>query len=73
MARQSIVEGVDVQRDLKCRTQRSSGWTPPTCQPGSYWLRAEIDPDDVVRESNEVNAGTFAASGSTIPGYRACR
>jgi len=40
-------------------------------QPGVHWLRAEIDPDDVVRESNEVNAATFAASSSTIPGYRA--
>ena len=35
-----------------------------------HWLRAEIDPDDFVRESNEVNAGTFATASSTIPGYR---
>jgi hypothetical protein len=40
-------------------------------QPGVYWLRSEVDPDDYVRESNEVNATTFAAASSTVPGYRA--
>ena len=28
--------------------------------PGDYWLRAEIDPDDIVRESNEVNAAAYS-------------
>ena len=41
-------------------------------QPGRYWLRAEIDPDDWVRESNEVNAAAVrGVARSTIPGYRA--
>ena len=71
-ARQSIVEGVSAGwRDLYDRTLAFQWVDVTDVQPGSYWLRAEIDPDDVVRESNEVNAGTFAASGSTIPGYRA--
>ena len=39
--------------------------------PGRYWLRAEVDPDDWARESNEVNAPADAASLFTIPGYAA--
>ncbi len=38
-------------------------------QPGIYWLRSEVDPDGFVREQEEVNAASFAASASTIPGY----
>jgi len=70
--RQSIVEGVSAGwRDLYDRTLAFQWVDVTDVQPGVHWLRAEIDPDDVVRESNEVNAATFAASSSTIPGYRA--
>jgi hypothetical protein len=39
--------------------------------PGRYWLRSAIDPDNVLTESNEVNASPFAASSSTVNGYNA--
>ena len=39
--------------------------------PGSYRLRAEIDPDGVIRESDEVNAPAFANGAALVPGYRA--
>ena len=71
-ARPSIVEGVSAGwRDLYDRTLAFQWVDITDVQPGVHWLRAEIDPDDVVRESNEVNAGTFATASSTIPGYRA--
>ena len=38
-------------------------------QPGTYWLRAEVDPDNWARESNESNPSAYAAKASTIPGY----
>ena len=38
-------------------------------QPGIYWLRSEVDPDGFVREQEEVNPASFAASATTIPGY----
>jgi hypothetical protein len=70
--RQSIVEGVSAGwRDLYDRTLAFQWVDVTDVPPGVYWLRAEIDPDDVVRESNEVNAATFRGSSSTIPGYRA--
>jgi hypothetical protein len=71
-ARSSIVEGVSAGwRDLYDRTLAFQWVDVTDAQPGVYWLRAEIDPDDIVRETNEVNAASFAAAGSTIPGYRA--
>jgi hypothetical protein len=39
--------------------------------PGSYWLRADADPDGVVQESNETNVGTYAVSPSIVNGYLA--
>ena len=71
-ARSSLVQGVSAGwRDLYDRTLAFQWVDITDVQPGVHWLRAEIDPDDIVRESNEVNAGTFAATSSTIPGYRA--
>ena len=70
--RQSIVEGVSAGwRDLYDRTLAFQWVDVTDVQPGVHWLRAEIDPDDVVRESAEANAAAFATSSSTIPGYRA--
>jgi hypothetical protein len=40
-------------------------------QPGAYWIRTEVDPQNYVREVNEVNPPAFPASTSTVPGYRA--
>jgi len=39
--------------------------------PGSYRLRAEIDPEGVIRESNEVNPAALGAGAALVPGYRA--
>ncbi len=68
----SVFEGVSAGwRDVYGRTLAFQ-WVDVThTQPGTYWLRSEVDPDDYVRESNEVNAATFATTSSTIPGYRA--
>ncbi|MEA2396545.1 MAG: hypothetical protein QOK25_101 [Thermoleophilaceae bacterium] len=38
-------------------------------QPGRYWLREDVDPTNVVHESNETNAPAWSASMVTIPGY----
>ncbi|MGH2919018.1 MAG: lysyl oxidase family protein, partial [Solirubrobacteraceae bacterium] len=39
--------------------------------PGQYWLRADTDPDGVIKESNEVNSGSFAPNASVVNGYLA--
>lgn len=39
--------------------------------PGTYWLRADADPDDVVIEANEANEAAFGEFGSTVNGYNA--
>jgi hypothetical protein len=39
--------------------------------PGSYRLRAEIDPEGRIRESNEVNPAALGAGAAVVPGYRA--
>lgn len=39
--------------------------------PGSYRLRAEIDPEGRIRESNEVNPPALGAAAAVVPGYRA--
>jgi Lysyl oxidase len=38
-------------------------------QPGHYWLRSQVDPDGLIRESNDTNAAVFASARSTVPGY----
>jgi hypothetical protein len=37
--------------------------------PGHYWVRSDVDPDDLIKESDEANAAAFAADRSTVPGY----
>jgi hypothetical protein len=38
-------------------------------QPGSYWLRSEVDPDGVLLESDEANQPAWAVEPAVIPGY----
>ncbi len=39
-------------------------------KPGTYWIAASSDPDNVVVESNEANNGVaFAATASIVPGH----
>ncbi len=37
--------------------------------PGYYWIRSQVDPQNLIRESNESNDPAFAAKRSTVPGY----
>ncbi len=37
--------------------------------PGYYWIRSQVDPQNLIRESNESNDPVFASSRSTVPGY----
>jgi hypothetical protein len=68
----SIVEGVSAGwRDIYDRTLAFQWVDVSNTQPGTYWLRSEIDPGDFVRESDEVNPPTFISTSSTIPGYLA--
>jgi lysyl oxidase len=68
----SVFAGVSAGwRDIYDRTLAFQWVDVTQTQPGTYWLRSEIDPDDVVRETNEVNAPTFISTSSTIPGYLA--
>ena len=70
--RSSITEGVSAGYRDRYRRTTAFQWVDVTdVQPGVYWLQAQIDTDDYVRESDEVNVGAFAADSSTIPGYRA--
>jgi len=39
--------------------------------PGRYWLRANADPDGVIAETEEANAGAYDAQPSTVNGYLA--
>jgi len=39
--------------------------------PGSYWLRADADPDGVIAETDEVNPGAYDTQPSIVNGYRA--
>jgi hypothetical protein len=70
--RTSLFEGVSAGwRDIYTSNLAFQWVDVSNVQPGPHWLRAEIDPDDWARESNEVNATADAASSYTIPGYRA--
>ena len=39
--------------------------------PGRYWLHAEVDPHDLVQESNEENPHGVSEAAPTVPGYAA--
>ena len=39
--------------------------------PGRYWLHAEVDPHDVVQESDEQNVHGVSDAAPTVPGYAA--
>ena len=70
--RSSLFEGVSAGwRDIYPRTLAFQWVDASDVSPGRYWLRAQIDPDDWARESNEVNPPADASSLFTIPGYAA--
>jgi len=68
----SLFEGVSAGwRDIYPRTLAFQWVDVSDVSPGRYWLRAQVDPDDWARESNEVNTPADATSLFTIPGYAA--
>jgi hypothetical protein len=68
----SLVEGISAGwRDVYTRDLAFQWVDVSDVQPGTYWLRGEVDPDGWTRESNESNAPAYAAKASTIPGYAA--
>ncbi len=74
--RPSLVEGVSAGwRDLYDRSLAFQWVDVSDVTPGRYWVRADVDPDDVVRESNEANVPAYYGSSETvewtIPGYAA--
>jgi Lysyl oxidase len=70
--RSQVVEGVSAGwRDIY-RAVLPFQWVDISdAAPGTYWLRADSDPDGVIHESDEDNVGTFAASPSVVNGYLA--
>jgi|GEM_PF-3027234 len=71
--RSSLTMGVSAGwRDLYHRYLAFQWVDVSNVQPGTYWVAAEIDTNNVIAESDEGNNGrAFAASSSTVPGYRA--
>lgn len=66
----SLVEGISAGwRDVYTRGLAFQWVDVTDVQPGTYWLRAEVDPDNWARESNEFNPPAYASRASTIPGY----
>ena len=69
--RVSLFEGVSAGwRDLYDRSLPFQWVDVSDVSPGNYFIRADIDPDDITRESNEVNPPAYLAS-PVIPGYAA--
>ena len=56
-------------RDIYQRTLAFQWVDVSNVSPGSYWLRADVDPGNVLAESDESNAPAWASSASVIPGY----
>jgi hypothetical protein len=66
----SLVEGISAGwRDVYVRTLAFQWVDVSNVQPGTYWLRAEVDPDNWARESDESNTPAYASNTSTIPGH----
>jgi Lysyl oxidase/Bacterial Ig domain len=66
----SLFEGVSSGwRDIYDRSLALQWVVISDVQPGSYWLREDMDPDGIVHETNEVNAPAWSASTFAIPGY----
>lgn len=70
--RPEVVEGVSAGWRDWYRAVLPFQWVDISdAAPGSYWLRADADPDGVVHESDENNVGTYAVSPSVVNGYLA--
>ncbi len=68
----SLTMGVSAGwRDVYARSLAFQWIDVSDVAPGSYRLRAEIDPEGRIRETNEVNPPAFGAGAAVVPGYRA--
>jgi hypothetical protein len=68
----SVFEGISVGwRDLYESSLMFQWVDVSDVQPGVYWLREDVNPNRIVRESDPVNAPAYAAAATTIPGYDA--
>lgn len=66
----SLVEGVSSGWRDVYDSELAFQWVVASdVQPGRYWLREDIDTEDLVRESDESNAPAWSSSQVTIPGY----
>lgn len=71
--RSSVTMGVSAGwRDLYHRDLSYQWVDVSETQPGNYWVAAEIDTNDVIKEANEANNNrVFAANQTAVPGYLA--
>jgi hypothetical protein len=66
----TVQEGISPGwRDVYTRTLPFQWIDISDVQPGTYWLRADVDPDGFIAESDEVNAPAYSTAATTIPGY----
>lgn len=66
----SVFQGVSAGWRDEYHNQLPFQWVDvSSVEPGSYWLRSDVDPGDVVTESVEDNQAAWAGSTTTIPGY----
>ena len=67
----SLVEGISAGwRDVYVRSLAFQWVDVSDVQPGTYWLRAEVDPDNWARESSESNAPALCHERLHDPGLR---
>lgn len=69
----SVFEGVSAGwRDVYTSSLAFQWVDVSDVAPGVYWLRSQIDPDNVIRETSEAdNTAAYADKSTTIPGYLA--
>ncbi len=66
----SLYEGISAGwRDIYPRWLAFQWVDVSDVQPGKYWLNEQVDPDNIIHESNETNAPAWSTSEFTIPGY----
>lgn len=67
--RANLTEGISAGfRDIYGRHLTFQWVDASSVQPGVYWIRSDMDPNNVVIESNEANAPSFATAPTVIPG-----
>jgi hypothetical protein len=66
----SLVEGISAGWRDKYHNELAFQWVDVSdVQPGVYWLHSEIDPQDVLVESDDSNQAAWASSSTTLPGF----